>query len=465
MNLIPSRAWRAGFLPGVPLARLAGCLLFCSLTLKVAGAAAADSGLLQRASSGDLKAEMALAHDYQEGVNGFPRDLRQAAAWYRKAADAGDASAEANMGDLYFNGRDGLPKDWSKAFEYYKRAADQGNAWAQFCEGYLYASTVPGVPKDLTKTAELYQLAAAKGIAAAQADLGDYYFNGWGGLPKDTGKALQYYERAAKQGNAWAEFREGFMYQVGAPGVPKDLAKTVALYRAAAKQGQATAMANLGILYAQGLGVPKDLRRAAELYRKAADQGDPWGEYDIGLCYSEGACDQQQDFGQAYTWIRKAAEQNLPEAQCAMAVIYLAGRGVPADRQVARSWFDRAGGEKGCAGYNANIWSPPAATSAVKAADDTARFFGTWTADFSVNGQTVTMVSVHNANGFNNSWRSAQGDTPAGSGGFSAAGGKYKTTAPWPNGSGTYHFTDDDTVVCTNAAGQTVTWHRQKAAE
>lgn len=98
------------------------------------------------------------------------------------------------------------------------------------------------------------------------------------------------------------------------------------------------------------------------------------------------------------------------------------------------------------------------------AADDTARFYGTWVAKIPISGQTVTMVSVHDADGYTNSWRSPNGSTPAGSGGFSAADGKYQTTAPSPNDSGTYRFTDDNTVACTNAAGQTVTWRREKAA-
>jgi hypothetical protein len=117
------------------------------------------------------------------------------------------------------------------------------------------------------------------------------------------------------------------------------------------------------------------------------------------------------------------------------------------------------------------VWTSIAATLLLiglvqrsQAADDTSRFFGTWVASVAVNGQTVTLVSVHNASGYTNTWWSPSASTPAGSGGFSAADGKYQTTAPWPNNLGTYSFTDNDTVVCTNAAGQTVTWRRQKGA-
>ena len=110
------------------------------------------------------------------------------------------------------------------------------------------------------------------------------------------------------------------------------------------------------------------------------------------------------------------------------------------------------------------VWLLIGSAHWARAADDTARFYGTWVTSVPVNGQLVTMVSVHNAKGYTNSWRSPSGSTPAGSGGFTAADGKYRTTAPSPNDSGTYQFTDDDTVVCTNAAGQTATWRRDKAA-
>jgi len=49
---------------------------------------------------------------------------------------------------------------------------------------------------------------------------------------------------------------------------------------------------------------------------------------------------------------------------------------------------------------------------------------------------------------------------PAGQGSFAAANGHYTAAAPKPNDSGTYQFTDSETVVCTNSAGQTVTWRR-----
>src|SRR5579862_4353857 len=113
------------------------------------------------------------------------------------------------------------------------------------------------------------------------------------------------------------------------------------------------------------------------------------------------------------------------------------------------------------------VWCLVASLAAIgvaHAADDTSRFFGSWTASFSANGQSVTILSMHDASGYKNFVVAAPANVPAGNGAFSAANGRYATSAPAPNDAGTYRFLDNDTVVCTNAAGQTVTWKRYKAS-
>jgi TPR repeat protein len=98
------------------------------------------------------------------------------------------------------------------------------------------------------------------------------------------------------------------------------------------------------------------------------------------------------------------------------------------------------------------------------AVDDTARFNGTWEGSILFNGQTVTIVSVHTTGAYKNYMRLPNGNTPAGDGTFSASNGRYSTSAEKPNDSGIYRFTNNDTIVCTNSAGQTVTWKRAKAS-
>lgn len=97
---------------------------------------------------------------------------------------------------------------------------------------------------------------------------------------------------------------------------------------------------------------------------------------------------------------------------------------------------------------------------AARGADDTARFYGTWKAIVPYNGRTITLLAVHDANGFTGWVVTPTGNTPTGTGTFSASNGHYTTSSPPPNNTGVYHFVTKDAVVCTNAAGQTVTWTR-----
>ena len=107
----------------------------------------------------------------------------------------------------------------------------------------------------------------------------------------------------------------------------------------------------------------------------------------------------------------------------------------------------------------AGVFGPDSVPS--KTADDTERFYGIWKAVFFSNGQRVAILSAHDAKGYRNFMMTPNGNVPMDSGTFSAGNGRYQTSAPSPNNSGTYMFIDAAIVKCTNAAGQAVTWWRQ----
>jgi TPR repeat protein len=99
-----------------------------------------------------------------------------------------------------------------------------------------------------------------------------------------------------------------------------------------------------------------------------------------------------------------------------------------------------------------------------QAADDTARFYGAWISNYAYNGQMAIVESIHDGSGYRNYVRLPFSVTPAGNGSFSAANGRWSAAAAAPDNSGTYTFTDDNTAVCTNSAGQAVTWRRNDGA-
>ena len=69
-----------------------------------------DPQLLARANAGDANSQYLVAFAYQNGV-GVPKDLAQAAKWYRKAPEGGNRRSMEILGTMYERGLGGLLKD------------------------------------------------------------------------------------------------------------------------------------------------------------------------------------------------------------------------------------------------------------------------------------------------------------------------------------------------------------------
>lgn len=85
--------------------------------------------LQSRAQRDDSAAQRLLAQRYMSG-DGVPRNVMQAARWYRKAAQSGDAEAQYVLSGLYLRG-EGVPRDASVAVQWLRRAAAQGHPAAR----------------------------------------------------------------------------------------------------------------------------------------------------------------------------------------------------------------------------------------------------------------------------------------------------------------------------------------------
>ncbi len=118
--------------------------------------------------------------------------------------------------------------------------------------------------------------------------------------------------------------------------------KVMAEVRNQAAMGSPHAEDVLGNAYARAWGgVPQDYAQAASWYRKAADQGDADAQAKLGSLYYTGH-GVPQDYAQAASWIRKAADQGDADAQAKLAALYLTGHGVPQDYAQAASWTRKA---------------------------------------------------------------------------------------------------------------------------
>jgi TPR repeat protein len=131
----------------------------------------------------------------------------------------------------------------------------------------------------------------------------------------------------------------GELYNQGL-GIVGDPARAAEWYRLAAARGDAHALLSLGLMALDGRGMPKDPAQGRAWLQQAADKGEPSAAFNMALInLSTG---NQEDLVRAVGLLRKAAEAEIGDAQHALGVLYLQGRGVTRDPAEAARWFDKA---------------------------------------------------------------------------------------------------------------------------
>jgi TPR repeat protein len=161
------------------------------------------------------------------------RQMVEAIAAWRRAADKGSSSAMVELGVLYGTGA-GVARDEAQARKLFERAAQAGN------------------PRGVTN------LAALDG--------------GGGGASSDPARARELLARAAET-NAESQYQLGLMMAEGTGGT-KDDAAARALFEKAAAQNHPGALERMGAFAQSGRGGPKDSDAAKAYYERAAALGD-----------------------------------------------------------------------------------------------------------------------------------------------------------------------------------------------
>jgi TPR repeat protein len=160
------------------------------------------------------------------------RQVPEAIAAWRKAADKGSTSAMVELGVAYGTGS-GVARDEAQARKLFERAAEAGN------------------PRGVTNLAAL---------------------SGGAGAPADPARARGLLAKAAET-NAEAQYQLGLMMADGTGG-PADDAAARALFEKAAAQNHPGALERMGAFAQSGRGGPKDSDAAKAYYEKAAALGN-----------------------------------------------------------------------------------------------------------------------------------------------------------------------------------------------
>lgn len=149
------------------------------------------------AEAGVAGAQYELATRYAEGRL-VPRDLRQAAQWYEKAALQGLAPAQYRLGSMYEKGL-GVTRDLGRAKTWYQKAADAGNARAMHNLAVLTAEGTDNKP-DYASAASWFRKAAELGIRDSQYNLAILLARGLG-QPVNLVQSYAWFAAAAAQGD------------------------------------------------------------------------------------------------------------------------------------------------------------------------------------------------------------------------------------------------------------------------
>ncbi|MDR0611191.1 MAG: sel1 repeat family protein [Planctomycetaceae bacterium] len=291
-------------------------------------------------------------------------------------AEAGKNNPDVLVWFAYTYETSGGDKKISKVKEYYQRGAqhpDTDSPAVQYCKGHYIDEEHSGSPTLLRKSAEQgfvlaqFELgterkanhryckdvewltkAAEQGYIPALVVLGDYY----------AGRSTYVIsEQSRKSSDYW---RREF-YELKSDNI-RDANLALKYWQAAAKKGSAEALAKMGVLYTsgkhlgynietdlaeamicfikvnsiwmdvkdRGLTVQTDKRlgeiirdeNAIRKIRERADSGDADAQFALGWYYFLYEKNSEENNEIALTWLRKAAEQNNPQALYKLAQCY-----------------------------------------------------------------------------------------------------------------------------------------------
>ena len=109
-----------------------------------------------------------------------------------------------------------------------------------------------------------------------------------------------------------------------------------------AEKGDPLAQCGLGEIYSFGeIGVATNSKEALKWFRRAALQDVAEAQYNLAACCDHGL-GMKTDKNEAMVWYRKAAEQGVPEAETILGYCYANGEDLPRSPTEAVKWYRKA---------------------------------------------------------------------------------------------------------------------------
>lgn len=225
---------------------------------------------------------------------------------------------QAEKGKVYFQmyyaklleDGEGVTQDFKQAAKFYRLAAENNHAPAMHELARCYFHGV-GVKQNNITAVKWLEKADKLGYIESTLSLGDSYWLG-NGVKEDDKAAVSYYAKAAVHQHPVAMQKLANAYNQGT-GVTKSVEAAFKWYKKAADLGDVMSQYNVGIMYQSGLGVKEDNKEAWRYLLMAAEGGDPDAQYTVGSCYLLGKS-TVKDQTNAINWLKKAAVNGSKQA-------------------------------------------------------------------------------------------------------------------------------------------------------
>lgn len=299
-----------------------------------------------------------LASLYIEGVE-FPQDIDMGISLLERAAKAGSAVGAAYLGDLFKDGKY-VERDEKRALEYYKKAVELGAEGVFEALGDVFSSGELTEP-ELILALSLYERGAALGIkscekkAKAIKDEREKNYLEACRIEKNSSEdAFPLLKKSVDAGYNLAHAKIGYYYEYGI-GTPTNRKMAFYHYKTAMELGDVRAIESIGRCYARGIGVAFDFKLASKYLSEAKKAGSASADRELYRIYENKKRHMirslystairlfyNKKFDLSRSMLEVCMSFGMPEAIYTVGCLYEFGITLPADRIIARRFYDKA---------------------------------------------------------------------------------------------------------------------------
>ena len=313
------------------------------------------------------------------GYDPYEEDREKALAILEKVKDKNNPYYCSIMSDVYFTGTEKISIDENKGIDFLVKGFNGGRRYCAYWLQNIYAFSEGSIKKNIVKQMEWLK----KGIESNQTDcmvtMAKIYLSE-DSLYQDyrnPQKSIDLLKRAAKHGDGEAYYFLGNLYYKGEY-VQKDDKKAFENWGKAVELRNPHGGSNLAFAYINGIGCEKDVEKAIDIYKqavengsgfsanelyvyfgtendeveknkdlakyylfKAAELGDDMGCYNLGRQYYFGGDLVDQNYSQAFVYVKQAANMGLIDACKMIAFFYEEGIGCDKNPVKAKEYRDK----------------------------------------------------------------------------------------------------------------------------